>query len=157
MVSQWTIAGDPGGTKMNQLYQISYRCYIFGSTSDFATFSVDSTQGTHFYPPINVVSVTVPWHTFIKALATFLWTSEWNRIAIFVDYNTINFDVSMLLQSASLTLSTTTPRQPMHIRADKSICIDMNFTELIYPLEESLDGMIIRQFRFHFFWKWVTF
>ncbi|VUZ43102.1 unnamed protein product [Hymenolepis diminuta] len=143
MVSQWIIAGDPRGTKMNQLYQISYRCYIFGSTSDFATFPIDSTKGTHFYPPINAVSVTVPWHTFIKAIATFLLTSEWNRIAIFVDYNTINFDVSMLLQSASLTLSTTKLRQHMHIRADKSICIDMNFTELIYPLEESLDVILI--------------
>ncbi|KAM3188130.1 hypothetical protein ACTXT7_000899 [Hymenolepis weldensis] len=123
MVSQWILVGDP--------YQISYRCYIFGSTSNFATSPMDSTQGTRFYPPINAVSITVPWHTFVKALVTFLLTPEWNQIAIFVDYNTINFDVSVLVQSASLTLSTTTPRQHMHIRADKSICIDMNLTELI--------------------------
>lgn len=131
---------------MNQLYQINYRCWILGGTVDFTVNPLDAQLEARLFPPIASLSITVAWRVFIKAVATYVLTSGWQRIAIYGDYDLSKYDVSRLLQSVTLSLTTTAAGEPLYVLDETTVHKTTNFTRILEPLEYQLDGKLCRSF-----------
>ncbi|VDO10762.1 unnamed protein product [Rodentolepis nana] len=142
LVSQWMIVGEPTLSHIQQLYQISFTCPVL----DFASFYIDQvkdSENANVHNTIAGTSVVVQRKTFLRGLLAYLLNSGWRRIALLYEFGANQDDIPEMFDTISVTLNVYRTDQVFAIVKTQSIWPSMNFTELLYPIQNKLDAVLL--------------
>ena len=140
LVNEWVNLGNPKETQRAQLYQISYYCPVLTSTSVFVNQLADSSCDS-LTPPIAAVFVVVQRTTILQGIFVQLASNGWKRVALLYDIHTTILDIPEMLDSILSTLRLSQNRNNvLELLTSVEITSTTNFTSLLKPLEDHLDG-----------------
>ncbi|EUB54185.1 hypothetical protein EGR_10957 [Echinococcus granulosus] len=140
LVNEWINLGDPNNKPRVQLYQISYYCQIFSSSSVFIDRLADTVCDS-LAPPIAAVSVAVQRKTILQGILVYLLNSGWKHIALFYDMLATDLGIPETLNSIALTIPLSRKREKvLQLLTSVSIKSTTNFTNLVKPLEDQIEG-----------------
>ncbi|VDK45157.1 unnamed protein product [Taenia asiatica] len=105
------------------------------------TYSLPTVVTIRSPHPIPAVSVVVQRKAILQGILGHLVNNGWKHIALFYDMHTNIFDISEMLDATLSTLHIFRDRHNvLELLTSVSIISTTNFTSLLEPLEDSLDG-----------------